>query len=239
MEEEEQKYEAIQIIMVMMVHLSEYLFTDNAIDLFTNYAVDSKGIRYIRDIREMCCGNCVVGFRLIYLLMETIDYQMMKEKKDHEAIKIGWMMMVNLIKYLLPDNAFDPNNTHKMCCGNLAQQFLLSKYRKNPFDSSVEVEETIFLSLSRIVRLFVTAGYNVEHKNNKGETAYDIIKADKKLAEFLLPALGKKVDRLDSLAANAIRSDWVSSLGKDIDYPTVLIETIKRNFVFLINKLLL
>ena len=68
----------------------------------------------------------------------------------------------------------------------------------------------------------------MNYKNNLGETAYDVIKADEEMT-FLLPALRKKVDRLDSLAANAVPAYLVPYLGNQINYPTVLSKTIKRN----------
>ena len=177
---------------------------------------------------------------LIYRLMDLLDDLIIIDVEPTKAVKAQWKIAVNLFDDLLTSKAFDPNTIiyndnrypeviDNSFMGDSALQLLLTNNTFSTIGISLDLKETYFYSLSRIVRLFVKAGYNLNYKNNLGETAYDVIKADEEMTDFLLPALRKKVDRLDSLAANAVPAYLVPYLGNQINYPTVLSKTIKRN----------
>jgi hypothetical protein len=172
---------------------------------------------------------------LVPLLTVTIHEFMQKEEKPYEALKMNWMFVVDLFEYLLTNNAFDSNRRFEEASGNSALQQLLLKCRPMIDGSSWEVKETTFFSLSRIIHLFITTGYNLELKNDEGKTAYDIIKGDEEMEEYLSPAFGKNVHRLESLAAKAVPRHSVPNIDKEIIYPTALIEIIKKNWCSITN----
>ena len=176
-------------------------------------------------------------YKLILFLMDSIyELDVSGQVEPTEDIRALWKLVVDLFDYLLTNKAIDPNNIiyniDDSFRGNSALQFLLLDTRFITTGLSSDLQETVFYSISRIVKLFVTAGYKLDYKNDEGETAYDVIKDDKEMTDFLLPALRKSVGRLESLAANAVPAYFIPYLGQEINFPTVLSKNIKRNLCF-------
>ena len=81
--------------------------------------------------------------------------------------------------------------------------------------------------------MFIKAGYRLHQTNDDNETVYETIKNNDEMAAFLSPSLRKTTGRLDRLAANAVPLNWIQHLGEEINYPSVLVETIKQHLCHL------
>lgn len=156
--------------------------------------------------------------------INSISWETDNEKKL-AAIDQLWKMTVGQIEQLLKSgmdpNAVDINNQtvlHILYC----EFFSVSDYNRTG---------TASYCLSRVTRLFVKAGFHLDQTDgNDGKTLYEMIENDTEMAAFLGPSLRKNLDRLDSLAANAVPSTWIPHLNREaIDYPSALIEKIKQN----------
>ena len=165
---------------------------------------------------------------MIFHQMQSISLGISDEDEKSAAIGTLWKMTVGLFEQLL-QSGLDPNAV-AFYNGNTVLHEILAEFGA---DGRWKTAQIPFYCLSRIIRMFIKAGYRLHQTNDDNETVYETIKNNDEMAAFLSPSLRKTTGRLDSLAANAVLKHWIPHLGEAMNYPSVLVETIKQHLCHL------
>ena len=131
-----------------------------------------------------------------------------------------WKMRVDVLKKMLLDIGLDPNVTdhqgntglHKLLADNVVMNC-------HPSRSNVALK-----SLLKIVQLFFAAGFKLDQRNNESQTVFDIMTRYPLTETFLLSKLN--ASSLSSLAISAVPLHLIPHLGRSLNYPKLLIESI-------------